>query len=157
MKAKKGVVDFLNKILTNELTAINQYFLHGEMCGNWGYTVLHNEIRKHAIDEMKHAEQLIEHVLFLEGFPNLQRLGNLKIGETVPEQLKSDLGLEQEAVKLLTEAIEHCVKVGDFNTRGKLEVVLTSEEEHIDWIETQLETIKQVGVENYLSQHMHEG
>ncbi len=156
MKAKKGVVDLLNKVLTNELTAINQYFLHGEMCGNWGYQLLHNEIRKHAIDEMKHAEEIIEHVLFLDGFPNLQRLGTLKIGETVPEQLKSDLVLEQEAVKLLADAIEHCVKVGDFNTRGKLETILTSEEEHIDWIETQLETIKQVGLENYLSQHMHE-
>jgi bacterioferritin len=155
MKAKKGVVEFLNKVLTNELTAINQYFLHGEMCGNWGYEVLHNEIRKHAIDEMKHAEEIIEHVLFLDGFPNLQRLGTLKIGETVPEQFKSDLGLEQEAVKLLTEAIEHCVTVGDFNTRAKLEVILTSEEAHIDWIEMQMETIKQVGVENYLSQHMH--
>ncbi|MDR4494832.1 MAG: bacterioferritin [Nitrospirales bacterium] len=156
MKAKKGVIEFLNKVLTNELTAINQYFLHAEMCGNWGYELLHNEIRKHAIDEMKHAEQIIEHILYLEGFPNLQRLGTLKIGETVPEQLKSDLGLEQDAVKLLTEAIEHCVKVGDFNTRGKLEEILTSEEEHIDWIETQMETMKQVGVENYLSQHIHE-
>ena len=155
MKAKKGIVDFLNKILTNELTAINQYFLHAEMCGNWGYEKLHDEIRKHAIDEMKHAEQIIEHILYLEGFPNLQRLGTLKIGETVPEQFKSDLGLEQEAVKLLAEAIEHCVKVGDFNTRSKLEGILTSEEEHIDWIETQMETMKQVGVENYLSQHMH--
>ena len=155
MKAKKGVVEFLNKVLTNELTAINQYFLHAEMCGNWGYVVLHNEMRKHAIDEMKHAEQIIEHILYLEGFPNLQRLGTLKIGETVPEQLKSDLGLEHEAVKLLADAIEHCVNVGDFNTRAKLEVILTSEEEHIDWIETQMETIKQVGVENYLSQHMH--
>jgi bacterioferritin len=116
MKAKKGVVEFLNKVLTNELTAINQYFLHAEMCGNWGYTLLH---------------------------------------ETVPEQLKSDLGLEHAAVKLLTEAVEHCVKVGDFNTRSKLEVILTSEEEHIDWIEMQMETIKQVGVEIYLSQHMH--
>jgi len=155
MKAKKGIVDFLNKILTNELTAINQYFLHAEMCGNWGYEKLHDEIRKHAIDEMKHAEEIIEHILYLEGFPNLQRLGTLKIGETVPEQFKSDLGLEQEAVKLLAEAIEHCVKVGDFNTRSKLEGILTSEEEHIDWIETQMETMKQVGVENYLSQHMH--
>ncbi len=157
MKAKKGIIEFLNKVLTNELTAINQYFLHGEMCGNWGYELLHNEIRKHAIDEMKHAEQIIEHILYLDGFPNLQRLGTLKIGETVPEQFKSDLALEHEAVKLLAEAIEHCVKVGDFNTRAKLEVILTSEEEHIDWIETQMETMKQVGVENYLSQHMHQG
>ncbi len=157
MKGKKGVVEYLNKILTNELTAINQYFLHAEMCGNWGYDQLHNEIRKHAIDEMKHAEEIIEHILYLEGFPNLQRLGNLKIGETVPEQLKSDLNLEKDAVKLLTEAIAHCTSVGDFTTRSKLEAVVVSEEEHIDWIETQMETIKQVGVENYLSQHMHEG
>jgi len=156
MKAKKGVVDFLNKVLTNELTAINQYFLHGEMCGNWGYDQLHKEMKKHAIDEMKHAEEMIEHVLYLEGFPNLQRLGTLKIGETVPEQFKSDLALEREAVKLLAEAIAHCTSVGDFTTRVKLEGIITSEEEHIDWIETQMETIKQVGVENYLSQHMHE-
>jgi bacterioferritin len=156
MKAKKGVVDFLNKVLTNELTAINQYFLHGEMCGNWGYDQLHKEMKKHAIDEMKHAEEMIEHILYLEGFPNLQRLGTLKIGETVPEQFKSDLALEREAVKLLAEAIAHCTSVGDFTTRVKLEGIITSEEEHIDWIETQMETIKQVGVENYLSQHMHE-
>ena len=156
MKAKKGVVDFLNKVLTNELTAINQYFLHAEMCGNWGYDVLNKEMKKHAIDEMKHAEEIIEHILYLDGFPNLQRLGTLKIGETVPEQLKSDLKLEHEAVKLLGEAIAHCTAVGDFTTRVKLEGIITSEEEHIDWIETQVETIKQVGLENYLSQHMHE-
>ncbi len=156
MQGDKKVIGHLNNVLKNELTAINQYFLHGEMCGNWGYVTLHNEIRKHAIDEMKHAEEIIEHVLFLDGFPNLQRLGTLKIGESVPEQFKSDLKLEHEAVKLLTEAIEHCVNVGDFNTRGKLEAILTSEEEHIDWIETQMETMKQVGTENYLSQHMHE-
>lgn len=119
MKAKKGVVDFLNKILTNELTAINQYFLHGEMCENWGYEKLHKEIKKHAIDEMKHAEEIIEHILYLEGFPNLQRLGTLKIGETVPEQLKSDLALEGEAIKLLTEAITHCASVGDYTTRAQ--------------------------------------
>ena len=156
MKAKKGVVEYLNKVLTNELTAINQYFLHAEMCGNWGYETLHNEIKKHAIDEMKHAEAIIEHILYLEGFPNLQRLGTLKIGENVPEQFKSDLNLERDAVKLLTEAITHCTKVGDYTTRAKLEEVVVSEEEHIDWIETQLETIKQVGAENYLSEHMHE-
>ncbi|MEJ2229751.1 MAG: bacterioferritin [Nitrospirales bacterium] len=156
MKAKKGIIDFLNKILTNELTAINQYFLHGEMCGNWGYKQLHNEIRKHSIDEMKHAEELIEHILYLEGVPNLQRLGTLNIGEKVPEQLKSDLALEREAVTLLTEAITHCTSVGDYTTRHKLENIVKSEEEHVDWIETQLETIKQVGVENYLAQHMHE-
>ncbi len=156
MKAKKGVVDFLNKILTNELTAINQYFLHGEMCEHWGYERLHKDIKKHAIDEMKHAEEIIEHILYLEGMPNLQRLGTLKIGETVPEQLKSDLALESEAIKLLTEAITHCASVGDYTTRAKLESIIKSEEEHVDWIETQLETISQVGLENYLAQHMHE-
>ncbi len=155
MKAKKGVVEYLNKVLTNELTAINQYFLHAEMCGHWGYELLHNIMKKHAIDEMKHAEEIIEHVLYLDGFPNLQRLGTLKIGETVPEQFKSDLKLEQEAVKLLGEAIAHCTTVGDFTTRAKLEGIITSEEEHVDWIETQMETIKQVGAENYLSEHMH--
>jgi len=156
MKAKEGVVELLNKVLTNELTAINQYFLHAEMCGNWGFELLHSNMKKHAIDEMKHAEQIIEHVLYLEGFPNVQRLGTLKIGETVLEQFKSDLVLERDAVALLTEAIKHCMEVGDYTTRAKLEEIITSEEGHIDWIETQMETIAQVGVENYLSQHIHE-
>ena len=155
MKAKKGVIDFLNKLLTNELTAINQYFLHGEMCGHWGYDVLKKEKKKHAIDEMKHAEEIIEHILYLEGFPNLQRLGTLKIGETVLEQFKSDLNLEREAVKLLADAIKHCDEVGDYTTRAKLEKIIMSEEEHVDWLETQLETVKQVGIENFLSEHMH--
>ncbi len=155
MKAKKGVVDFLNKVLTNELTAINQYFLHGEMCGHWGYKHLHDEVRKHAIDEMKHAEEIIEHILYLEGIPNLQRLGTLKIGESVPEQFKSDLALEKEAVVLLTDAISHCATVGDYTTRSKLESIIKSEEEHIDWLETQMETIQQVGLENYLSEQIH--
>ena len=156
MKAKEGVVELLNNVLTNELTAINQYFLHAEMCGNWGYELLHNNMKKHAIDEMKHAEQIIEHVLYLEGFPNVQRLGTLKIGETVLEQFKSDLALEQHAVELLVKAITHCMEVGDYTTRAKLEEIITSEEGHIDWIETQMETIAQVGVENYLSQHIRE-
>ena len=155
MKGNTEIIQWLNRQLQHELTAINQYFLHGEMCGNWGYEQLHNEIRKHSIDEMKHAEELIEHILYLEGVPNLQRLGTLNIGEKVPEQFKSDLALEREAVTLLTEAITHCASVGDYTTRAKLESIIKSEEEHIDWIETQLETIKQVGVENYLAQHMH--
>ena len=155
MKAKQGVVELLNKVLTNELTAINQYFLHGEMCENWGYEALHHEIKKHAIDEMKHAEEIIEHILYLEGLPNLQRLGPIKVGENVPEQLKADLKLEMENIKLLTEGIAHCAKVGDFTTRHKLEDIVKSEEEHVDWIETQQETISQVGLENYLSEHIH--
>lgn len=155
MKAKEGIIDFLNKILTNELTAINQYFLHGEMCGSWGFKQLHDETRKHSIDEMKHAQELIEHILYLEGVPNVQRLGTIKTGETVPEQFKLDLELENESVALLREVIAHCAKVGDYTTRHKLEDIIKSEEEHIDWIETQLEAIKQVGVENYLAHHMH--
>ena len=155
MKAKQGVIEYLNKVLTNELTAINQYFLHGEMCENWGYENLHHQIKKHAIDEMKHAEEVIEHILYLEGLPNLQRLGSIKIGESVPEQLKSDLKLEIDNIKLLNEAITHCAKVGDFTTRHKLEDIVKSEDEHVDWIETQQETIKQVGLENYLSEQIH--
>jgi bacterioferritin len=154
MKAKEGVIERLNAILTNELTAINQYFVHAEMCDNWGYERLHDKVRAHSIDEMKHAEEVIEHILYLEGVPNMQRLGTVNVGETVPEQLKVDLKLEQEAVKELTDAIMHCTKVGDYTTRHKLEDMVKSEEEHIDWIETQIETIKQVGLENYLSEQI---
>jgi len=154
MKAKEGVIDFLNKILTNELTAINQYFIHGEMCQNWGYDRLYHEVRKHSIDEMKHAEEIIEHILYLDGVPNMQRLGTVSVGETVSEQLKVDLKLEMEAVEVLREAIAHCTTVGDFTTRHKLEDMVKSEEEHIDWLETQHETIKQVGLENYLSEQI---
>ncbi|MCA9473551.1 MAG: bacterioferritin [Nitrospirales bacterium] len=154
MKAKKGVIDYLNKVLTNELTAINQYFVHGEMCENWGYERLHHAIKGHAIDEMKHAEEMIEHILYLEGVPNMQRLGKISIGETVPEQLKVDLKLEIENLSLLRDAITHCASVGDYTTRQKLEVIAKSEEEHIDWIETQQETVKQVGLENYLSEQI---
>ena len=155
MKAKEGIVDFLNKVLTNELTAINQYFVHAEMCDHWGYARLYDKIRAHSMEEMKDAEEIIEHILYLEGVPNMQRLGQIQVGETVPEQLKLDLRLEQEAVALLTEAIAHCAKAGDYTTRHKLEKMVEREEGHIDWIETQLETIKQVGVDNYLSQQIH--
>lgn len=156
MKAKEGVIDYLNKLLTNELTAINQYFVHAEMCGHWGYERLHDKVRAHAIDEMKHAEEVIEHILYLEGVPNMQRLGTVTIGETVPEQFKADLKLEIDNVALLREAIAHCANVGDFTTRHKLEEIIKSEEEHIDWLETQQDTIKQVGLENYLSEQIHE-
>jgi bacterioferritin len=155
MKAKEGIVDFLNKVLTNELTAINQYFVHAEMCDHWGYARLYDKIRAHSMEEMKDAEEIIEHILYLEGVPNVQRLGQIQVGETVPEHLKLDLRLEQEAVALLTEAIAQCAKVGDYTTRHKLEKMAEREEGHIDWIETQLETIKQVGIENYLSQQIH--
>ena len=154
MKAKQGVVNLLNKILTEELTVINQYFLHAKMCDNWGYERLEHKVKERSFSEMKDADHIIEHILYLEGLPNVQRLGTVKIGETVPEQLKSDLAKEKEMVKLLTEAIEHCTKVGDYTTRHMLEDMVKDEDEHIDWIETQQETIKQVGLENYLSEQI---
>ena len=154
MKAKDGVIDLLNKILTEELTVINQYYLHAKMCENWGYERLHHHVLERSMGEMKDANGVIERILFLEGLPNMQRLGTVKIGETVPEQLNADLEKEKAMVELLTEGIQHCAKVGDFTTRHMLEDMSKDEDEHIDWIETQLETIKQVGLENYLSEQI---
>ena len=154
MKAKQNIVNLLNKILTEELTVINQYFLHSKMCADWGYERLEKKVRERSFSEMKDADKIIEHILYLEGMPNVQRLGTVKIGETVPEQLKADLAKEKSMVTLLTEAITHCTKVGDYTTRHMLEEMVTDEDQHIDWIETQLETIKQVGLENYLSEQM---
>ena len=154
MKAKEGVVNLLNKILTEELTVINQYFLHAKMCKNWGYERLHHHVLDRSCGEMKDAQTVIDHILYLEGLPNMQRLGTVKIGETVSEQLKADLDKEKAMVKLMTEGIKHCVKVGDYTTRHMLEEMVKDEEEHVDWIETQLETIKQVGLQNYLSEQI---
>ncbi len=154
MKAKQGVVDLLNKILTEELTVINQYFLHAKMCKNWGYDRLHDHVLDRSYGEMKDAKAVIDHILYLEGLPNMQRLGTVQIGETVPEQLKSDLAKEKAMVKMLTDGIEHCTKARDFTTRHMLEDMVKDEEEHIDWIETQLETISQVGLQNYLSEQI---
>jgi len=154
MKAKEGVVNILNKVLTVDLTATNQYFVHAKMCENWGYERLHHKVRERSIDEMKDAEQLIEHILYLEGVPNVQRLNTVHVGETVPEQLKLDLQAEKEMLSLLNEGIEHCVKVADFTTRHMLEDMAKDVDSHIDWIEVQLETITQVGLENYLSEQI---
>ncbi len=154
MKAKDGVVDLLNKVLTVDLTAINQYFVHAKMCENWGYDRLHHKVRERSIEEMKDAEVLIEHILYLEGVPNMQRMGTVNVGETVPEQLKLDLKAEQEMLKVLSDGVAHCTKVGDYTTRHMLEDMAKDVDEHIDWIETQLETIKQVGLENYLSEQI---
>jgi bacterioferritin len=151
MKGDKKVIEILNEVLTAELTAINQYFVHGEMCENWGYERLHHEIRMHSIGEMKHAESVIERILFLEGVPNVQRLWKINIGETVPEQLKVDLALELDAVKRLNEGIEACRTADDNTTRRLLEQILDDEEEHIDWIEAQIDLIEQVGAPNYLA------
>ena len=156
MKGNAKLIEALNEILTGELTAINQYFVHAKMCDNWGYDRLAHKVREESISEMKHADELIERILFLEGVPNLQRLDKVLVGETVAEQLKLDLKLEEVAVPRFNKAIALAVQVADNTTRELLEGMLKSEEEHVDWLESQLTLIGQVGEQNYLAQQIRE-
>ncbi len=156
VKAGKEIVDLLNEVLTGELTAINQYFLHAKMFENWGYRRLYEKVYHESIDEMKHADVLIERILYLDGVPNVQRLGRVRIGENPEEMLKADMALEQEAIPRLNDGIALCRETGDNGTRHLLEEILVSEEEHLDWIEAQLHLIQEVGLQNYLSEQIHE-
>ena len=154
MKADPEVIRILNDLLTNELTAINQYFIHAKMCENWGFTQLATTIRAESIDEMKHADQVIDRILYLDGVPNLQRLNKLRVGETVREMLQSDVELEYAALKFLNESIEIVSKLNDRGTEELLRAILVGEEAHTDWLETQLGLIDKLGEQAYLAQKL---
>ncbi len=154
MKGHKEVIELLNEVLAGELVAINQYFLHSRMCENWGFAYLAKIVRSESIDEMKHADALVARILFLEGLPNLQRLDKLHIGETVPEQFKSDLELEHVAIKRLRDGIVLCRDKGDRTSEDLLASILEAEEKHVDWLETQLGLIETLGEKHYLAQQL---
>jgi bacterioferritin len=156
MQGDAEIIEILNDVLTAELTAINQYFIHAKLCDHWGYNRLAEKIREESIDEMKHADDLIERILFLDGMPNMQRLYPIRVGETVPEQFELDLELEYAAVKRFNEGIAASVTAGDNTTRAMLEEMLVSEEDHVDWLETQQEAIRQIGEANYLAQQLYD-
>jgi bacterioferritin len=153
MQGDARVIEFLNKALTNELTAINQYGLHYRMLANWGIARLAEFERHESIDEMKHADRLADRILFLEGLPNFQRIDSLKIGENVEEILKSDLALELEAIPVLRDGIQHCESVRDYVSRELLEDILENEEQHVDFLETQFDLIARMGLQNYIQLH----
>jgi bacterioferritin len=156
MKGNEDVVDLLNDVLSAELTGINQYFIHAMMCANWHYKRLAEHSRKESIEEMKHAQQVIERILYLDGRPNMQKYMKINVGKTVAEQHSFDLLLEKDAVGRLNKGVELCRTKGDNGTRALLEKILVEEEEHVDWLEAQLQQIKDIGIENYLAQQIEE-
>jgi bacterioferritin len=157
MRGQEQVITLLNDVLTAELTAINQYFIHARMCENWGYERLWKKVREESIGEMRHADRLIARILYLEGVPNVQRLGRVNVGETVAEQLRLDLEVERAAVAMLNNGVELCRSLGDNGSRDLLEDILRGEEQHIDWIERQLTLIQQMGEAHYLAQQVRHG
>jgi bacterioferritin len=155
MKGSPKIIELLNSALTKELTAINQYFIHSKMCENWGYVALAKKYHEESLGEMKHAEELIKRILFLEGTPNMTRYDKIKVGDNVKKQLESDLQIELDAIELLKPGIRLCLEELDHASRELLEHILVDEEEHVDWIEGQLHVIKEAGYDNYLAQQIH--
>jgi len=155
LKGNKKVIDYLNEVLRAELTAINQYFLHAEMLNNWGYQKLYQHTRRESIEEMHHAEELMERILFLDGTPIMTETFPLRIGESVKEQFENDLKLEMEALPRLNEAVKAATEARDNGSRDLFEKILLDEEDHVDWLEAQLHMIKEVGIENYLATQIH--
>jgi bacterioferritin len=155
LDSSPSIIELLNAVLTAELTAINQYFVHSKMCSNWGYERLAKRLYDESIGEMKDAEELIERILYLDGTPNLQRLGSVLVGENVPEQLRLDLDLERTAIARLNEGIAQAREEGDNGTRHLLEQILLGEERHADWVETQLHAIGELGETQYLAEQLH--
>jgi bacterioferritin len=156
MKGNEKIISMLNEMLSDELTAINQYMVHSEMCDNWGYTRLHKAMEKRAIDEMKHAEKLIGRVLFLEGKPDVSKYGKITIGADVPQQMRNDLAAEAGAIEAYNKSIKMAQDAGDNGTRELLESILKDEEAHLDWLEAQNDQITQMGIQNYLAEHIKE-
>jgi bacterioferritin len=154
MQGDPKVIDLLNEVLTGELTAVSQYFLHAKICLNWGFEYLGKKIYAESIDEMKHSDKLIERILFLDGLPNLQRLGKIAVGQTVLEILTSDLALEMQSVPRLNKGIQLCRDLGDNGTEALLTHILVESEKHVDWLESQLELVRQAGEQNYLAQQI---
>ena len=155
MRADDDIIEVLNEVLTAELTAINQYFIHAKMCDNWGYERLGSKIREESIDEMRHAEKIVDRILYFDGMPNMQRLFPLKVGETVAEQFRNDLDVEIAAIERLNRGVALAVERADNGSRELLAGILVDEEQHADWLETQLAAIAQLGEANYLAQQLH--